>query len=57
MPDKQLNILLLEDNEDDAYLIANVLQRGHISFNYQRVDGREEFITALREFQPDVILS
>ncbi len=57
MPDEQLKILLLEDNEDDAHLIERVLRRGQISFSSQRVDKRDEFIVALRDFQPDVILS
>lgn len=54
---KELKILMLEDQEDDAWLIARVLQKERIVFTSMRVDTREEFSLALDNFRPDVILS
>ncbi len=45
-------ILLLEDVEDDAGLVENVLRKGEIDFTTLRVDTREEFVDAVRTFQP-----
>lgn len=55
--DKQLKILMLEDHERDAGLVDRVLQKEKMSFSRIRVDTREEFIRALDEYKPDVILS
>jgi signal transduction histidine kinase len=54
---EKLKILLLEDLEDDAGLVENVLRKGEIDFVAMRVDTREEFTDAVRTFQPDVVLS
>jgi signal transduction histidine kinase len=55
--EKELRILMLEDVQDDAGLIERALKREGMSIVTQRVDSRDEFIDALREFEPDVILS
>jgi signal transduction histidine kinase len=55
--ENKLKILLLEDVEDDAGLVENVLRKGEIEFVSLRVDTRDEFIEAVRTFQPDVVLS
>lgn len=55
--DKELKILMLEDLEDDAGLIDRVLRKEGISFIRRRADTRDDFIKALNEFKPDVVLS
>ena len=54
---KELRILLLEDNPDDAGLVLRELTRGQLSYTYERVETRQEFIGSLQSFRPDVILS
>jgi len=48
---------MLEDQEDDALLIERALRKGGFYFEALRVDDRKEFIKAIEEFKPDVILS
>jgi len=55
--DKDLKILMLEDVQDDVGLIERILKKQGISFISKRVDTRDEFMEALKEFHPDVILS
>lgn len=55
--EKHMKILMLEDVEDDAGLIARSIKKGGISFEMKRVDTHDEFIDAIRNFHPDVILS
>jgi PAS domain S-box-containing protein len=52
-----LRILLLEDNPDDAELIANELQYSDFEFVLQHVDSPEFYKIALQDFRPDLILS
>ena len=54
---KELKILMLEDLQDDVGLIERTLNKQGIVFISKRVDTREEFIDALMNFSPDVILS
>src|SRR5512132_2980433 len=54
---QQLRILLLEDVPMDAELIEYQLGRAGIAFTPHCVDNRDDFVAALREFRPDVILS
>lgn len=54
---KALRILLLEDSENDAELAKRTIRRHGIDFISIRVDQREEFVQAVGEFRPDVILS
>lgn len=56
-PKNELRILMLEDTETDAALIAHELFHAGISFNVRRVERREAFIRALEEFKPDIIIS
>ena len=52
-----LRVLLLEDNPADAELIERQLRRAGIKFSPQLVEGKREFVKALAEFRPQVILS
>jgi len=54
---KHIKILLLEDNPADAELISRELSRSGMLFSMHVVDTREEFIIALNNFEPDIILS
>lgn len=48
---------MLEDVEEDSGLIRWSLEKGGINFESKRVDKREAFIDALRNYKPDVVLS
>ncbi len=52
-----LRLLLLEDSPADAELVACELQRAGIAFSSKLVKAKKEFIKALSEFLPQVILS
>lgn len=54
---ENLKILLLEDSEEDADLIEHKLKQGGIKFTSLIVDTRADYINAIRDFKPDVILS
>ena len=53
----RVRVLLLEDNENDAELIRHELRRSGLATITDRVDSEDGFATALREFEPDVVLS
>src|SRR5450432_1308158 len=55
--EKELKILMLEDVEEDAGLLDRVLTKEKIRFTRLRVTSREDFINALSDFKPNVILS
>ena len=57
MSAKILRVLLLEDDPADAELVAETLVRGGMPVVTERVDSRDAFTRALREFAPDVVLS
>ena len=48
---------MLEDFIEDADLIERQLTRDKVRFISQRVDTRDEFESAIKQFRPDVILS
>jgi len=52
-----LKILHLEDLPSDAELVGRVLRKAKIEFEMKVVVDRPEFVQALREFKPDIILS
>jgi CheY-like chemotaxis protein len=54
---QKLKILLLEDMKADAELIETELNNANIEFENVLVDTKTEFITALNQFTPDVILA
>jgi DNA-binding NarL/FixJ family response regulator len=54
---KTLRVLFLEDDPADAELATETLIRSGMSVLTERVDSREAFSQALRDFAPDVVLS
>jgi two-component system, cell cycle sensor histidine kinase and response regulator CckA len=54
---KTLRVLLLEDARDDAELMQYELRKAGIPFTAQCVHKRDDFIKALEEFNPDIIVS
>ena len=48
---------MLEDSEADAELTEHTLQTGEIAFSSRRVETRADFIRALEQSPPDLILS
>ena len=57
MTEKQLRILLLEDDPADAELVTESLAQSGMAVVTERVDSREAFIQAVRDFAPDIVLS
>src|SRR4051812_17648068 len=51
-----MHILLLEDSSDDADLILRYLERGGIRHISKRAASKEDFLSALNEFRPELIL-
>ncbi|HEV3251969.1 MAG TPA: response regulator [Puia sp.] len=54
---RPLKILHLEDLPADAEMVARVLRKAKLQFDVKVVIGKPDFLKALREFQPDIILS
>jgi signal transduction histidine kinase len=54
---EEIKILIVEDVAADAELIVRELRRAGMRFTSRRVDTREAFLTALRDFDPAVVLS
>jgi sigma-B regulation protein RsbU (phosphoserine phosphatase) len=52
-----LKILVLEDDKDDVELIKRALYKSNFSFDISHVENKEEFISELSSFAPDIILS
>ena len=52
-----LKILLLEDSDTDADLLIRHLKKEYIAFSYLRVWLKDDYINALDEFSPDLIIS
>jgi DNA-binding NarL/FixJ family response regulator len=57
MIDKTLRVLFLDDDPADTRLVTESLTRAGVSVVTERVESRETFAQALREFAPDVVLS
>ncbi len=54
---RKLRLLILEDIQTDAEFVQRELRRAQIQFTPRCVDGRDAFLQALQEFDPDIILS
>ncbi len=52
-----LKILLLEDNPSDAQIVQRKLEKNGLIFESLLAMNRAEYILAIDEFQPDVIIS
>lgn len=55
--EKKLRILLLEDRVSDANLVEFELQEAGIAYTAKRVMTEKDFVMALEDFSPDIILS
>ncbi len=53
----ELKILFLEDNDDDVALIERTLRRSNFVFNSSHASNKDEFVSSLSSFGPDIILS
>src|SRR5687768_1702767 len=54
---KELKILLVEDNIEDVGLIAWELKRSKMDFDLRHVDSKDAFVKQIDEFAPDIVLS
>ena len=52
-----LRILIVEDLPTDVEIVKREIKKANISCIFRSVDTREDFISALNEFKPDLILS
>ena len=52
-----IKILILEDDIISAKIIKDELIAHQLQFSFLRVETKEEFINAIQDFQPDIILS
>jgi PAS domain S-box-containing protein len=54
---RSMRILMLEDTASDAELEEHELRKIGVPFTLKRVETRGDFLRALEEFKPDIILS
>ncbi len=57
MPPKPLRVLILEDSEDDAFLLIREMQRGGYDVYHQRIDNAAALHSALKNQSWDIVLS
>lgn len=57
MDGSPIRVVMLEDTDDDALLIERELKKSGLLFATRRAVDRTSFESALREFEPDLILS
>ena len=55
--DQPISILLLEDSDSDAKLMTRVLRKDGIEFTARVVQSRDDFVAAIEQQPPDLILS
>ena len=54
--DKKIRVLIVEDSAADAELLARELGKGDLAHISKLVQSKDEFLKALGEFNPDIIL-
>lgn len=54
---RDIRILMLEDDPSDAELMRFTLRQGGIQFTVERVDRKEDYLRAIEEHRPELILS
>jgi PAS domain S-box-containing protein len=54
--EKPLRILIVEDNTSDVEIVKRLLSKGGFHFTDKVVESKEEFISAMIGFEPDLIL-
>jgi DNA-binding NtrC family response regulator len=55
--DKELHIIYVEDVVSDAMRVEHALRKQKLHFKLHRVDTREDFLAAVSEHPPDIVLS
>ncbi len=55
--EKELKILLLEDNYSDAELLMRTLTKADMKYDLHLVESKDHFISELDGFNPDIIVS
>ena len=53
----EVKILLVEDSPTDRELIQRELKKSGIQFKVKVVETRDKYLQALKEFEPDIVLS
>lgn len=56
-PERELRVLLLEDNAPHAELVEHFLRESGLKFRLVRVETRDDYVRQLDELKPDMILS
>lgn len=56
LPTQEFRILHIEDSATDVELVKRVLKKAGFNFQFRLASSRESFITAVKDFNPDVIL-
>jgi len=54
---RELNILMLEDNESDLFLVLQTLNNAKLEYRYKHVDNMVNYLEALKDGSFDIILS
>lgn len=54
--EKPLRILIVEDNTSDVEIVKRLLSKGGFHFTDKVVESKEEFISAMTDFEPELIL-
>lgn len=57
IPAREVRVLQLEDVATDAELVQNELRKARLAFTAVRVANRDDFVHALTEFRPDLVLA
>ena len=55
--DKEIRILIVDANESEAEQVVTLLREAQMRIAVERVQSEEGLVTALRQFEPDVVLS